>query len=243
MRTRLRFAALLVFLQLLMMTGSLAIPSYQYNREEQQDKSHTVIVAPGALAAINLPASGYHLSKVQVAGASGGAGAYTLNYDGTAIAHFPVNKSGFEEYDVDWLVKGQQLTAAVQGVEGTTPNRVTLVFTLAGVKSAPPISYYRAIFFSSTQGGANTSPLALTAVNFDQGPAWPRGVTGTTSAGTSAEAFLPSDGGTQLAVELIPEAAVFMASITWGSKSKSVLSLSPLIQNQAAATLKIWFFY
>jgi hypothetical protein len=204
---------------------------------------HGVTVAPGALADITLPKSGMHLVRVQVIGGAN-SGAYTLLYNGQGVAHFPVNKSGFAEYDVDWVVSGQVIKAGIQGVEGTTPTRVNLVFGETALSGCPPISFYRGIFVASVQAGANATPLALAALTYDEGPAIPRSVFGTTSAGTSAEVLLPGVSGFTESVELVPQGAFAMPSISPAAKlTTPTPSIVLSILNQAAATLNIWLFY
>lgn len=212
-------------------------------RWAQLPGANLVDVNPSGLAAITLPSPGMHLNKVMLTGGAH-AGDYSLMYDGQAVAHFPVMKSGYAEYDVDWVVKGTTISVAVQGTNGTAPVRVELLFSNSALQGAPPISAYRAIFFSSVQAAANAFPgVAITAVNYDVGPAAPRAVLATAEGGTYAGVTFPAVGGYQGGAAAAIEGTIYLPTLTPAPQLQPTISLAPLVFNQAATTLQFWVFY
>jgi len=206
---------------------------------------YSTAFAGGSIGAISLAAGPtWHLVKVVLYGGAH-AGSYYIQPTGTWKAHFAVSDGGYAAYDVDWIVRGNNIVSGVQGTAGTAPASVTLTF--AGQSwGGPNISQFCAIAFTSVQAGANArgSPLALAAQNFDVQPAHPTGYILLFSAGTYAEILPQATGGFQQIVEGQLETVTQLnLPVEPAMLYADQASITVSIQNQAAATLYILVFY
>jgi hypothetical protein len=222
-------------------TGVMNVPAFP-DSEGGLDDLHLVAVTPGT--AITLPVGGLHLVAVQLTGGAA-AGAVTLSYGGGPIAHFPVQKSGYSEWLVDWQIPkgGTTIAAALTATEGTAPAQVIFVFATTAIPGSPSIDWYRAIFFTAAPAGANTVAVAYSAGTYDQGPACPTGVLAVTSAG-NASFLWPVVGTTQGGWYAAEATSLAMFAIRPAPRGiKSANTLTPSYLNSAAATLSAWVFY
>lgn len=147
-------------------------------------------------AAITLPNVGlpWYLWRVDLEGGAG-AGGISINYDGVSKAHFMVGNGLTASWNVNWAVPGTSLPSGIFAFEGDA-NAETAMFTFGTAPNpiAPPISAYRSILIKSTQAGANTTLLALTAATFDVAPAVPIWMTAFTSAFDAQVYYQPTGG-------------------------------------------------
>lgn len=152
-----------------------------------------------AAAAVALPASGYHLTKVKLIGGAT-PGTLSILWNGTGNAVFPVPSTGTTGktvYDVEWGPLPQTLQAAIFTFGGGL-SVAELTFSDAGGKG-PNIASFRGIVFRRTDAGAVTATIT---VSYDEGPAKPRAIIGLTSA-SAGRAQPPSIGGVQAQFEAL----------------------------------------
>jgi hypothetical protein len=204
---------------------------------------HSIEFAGGSIAAINLPNIGvpWHLSKVQLVGGAG-VGSYAYLFDGASKAHFVVTNAGFAEWDLDFTVPGTSIPITSQTTTGTAPSRVNLIFSPIASPGALPITAYRAIFITAAPGGANATPVAIAAVNYDIAPAVPTGILAFISAG-NAQIIFQATGGPQEIVEAMLATITFIPTITFAPALPQSQSANLSETNSAAATLIVYLFY
>lgn len=184
-----------------------------------------------AAAAVNLPASGYHLVKIKLIGGAT-PGALSILFNGTAKAIFPQPSDGTRGhavYEIEWGPVPQTLQAALFTFTGGL-SVAELVFEKTPRFPEMPISKYRGILFARTDAGAVNAGIT---VSYDEGPAKPRSIVGFISA-SAGRAQPPSVGGVQGQYE-----ALVSAEYQMGPRNDHEYAFPMLIEAQNSLTLTV----